>query len=417
MTATATLDRQTQDQVDRSNRTDQRREAIGAMMEEARLVPIKEVADRLLLSLTKVSREYVGPCPDCGGDDRFAINPEKGVYNCRSCGGGDVITMVRLAMQVDVVAACEFILGRKVSDQLVDPAVLERRKREVQARKAKQERDAAYFREVARKAAYAIWSQAEQAKGSWVVDYLRLRGLSDPAIAMALASGRIKFVRRCEYRDQKSKEKVKPVLFEGPAMVAVMQYPNNRFGGIHRTWIDLTEPKGRPVLLDAKGKPMPMKLTLGAKNRTAIRLTGTDPNTLPATLIVAEGIETLLSVADEAGAAYGPVALWCAADRGNMGGKPLSRQQPAEPNMDDHDCWACPPRVERLVYLGDDGESNKTTRDALTRGILRHRRNARRDGRDLEGLVAWAGEGADFNDVRREEMMSSHVPAGRRGAL
>ena len=38
--------------------------------------------------------ERVGPCPNCGGHDRFAINIRKQVWNCRGCHkGGDRIAL------------------------------------------------------------------------------------------------------------------------------------------------------------------------------------------------------------------------------------------------------------------------------------------------------------------------------------
>ena len=44
--------------------------------------------------------ERAGPCPVCGGHDRFAINVKKQTWNCRGCGkgGGDAIS---LAMHMD----------------------------------------------------------------------------------------------------------------------------------------------------------------------------------------------------------------------------------------------------------------------------------------------------------------------------
>ena len=37
-----------------------------------------------------------GPCPKCGGTDRFAINTSKQIWNCRGCQrGGDVISLVQ----------------------------------------------------------------------------------------------------------------------------------------------------------------------------------------------------------------------------------------------------------------------------------------------------------------------------------
>jgi hypothetical protein len=40
--------------------------------------------------------ERCGPCPRCGGRDRFSIHAGKQVFNCRGCGvGGDVIALVQ----------------------------------------------------------------------------------------------------------------------------------------------------------------------------------------------------------------------------------------------------------------------------------------------------------------------------------
>ena len=51
------------------------------------------------------------PRPGCGGTDRFALNKELGIFNCRRFGGGDTIAMVRHALGLDFVEAVEFIVG------------------------------------------------------------------------------------------------------------------------------------------------------------------------------------------------------------------------------------------------------------------------------------------------------------------
>jgi CHC2 zinc finger len=54
------------------------------------------------------SPERVGPCPICGGRDRFSINTRKQLWNCRVCGqGGDVIDLVQHIDRCDYKAACE----------------------------------------------------------------------------------------------------------------------------------------------------------------------------------------------------------------------------------------------------------------------------------------------------------------------
>ena len=58
---------------------------------------ILQIAERLGTRLKKIgTREWAGPCPACGGIDRFAIDTSKGVFNCRGCGcGGDEIALVQ----------------------------------------------------------------------------------------------------------------------------------------------------------------------------------------------------------------------------------------------------------------------------------------------------------------------------------
>src|SRR5215471_7439289 len=62
----------------------------------ARAVPIDAEIARRGIKLRKQGPELVGPCPRCGGRDRFAINTRKQVFLCRRCGaGGDVIALVQ----------------------------------------------------------------------------------------------------------------------------------------------------------------------------------------------------------------------------------------------------------------------------------------------------------------------------------
>ena len=70
------------------------------------------VAKRGGLNLKRIGKELVGPCPVCGGNDRFAVSPEKGVFNCRGCGkAGDVIALVEHLDRVDFAHAVETLTG------------------------------------------------------------------------------------------------------------------------------------------------------------------------------------------------------------------------------------------------------------------------------------------------------------------
>jgi DNA primase len=57
--------------------------------------------------------EYAGPCPDCGGVDRFRVWPCKDKWWCRSCGAsGDTIDYLREFRGMSFVDACRAI-GRE----------------------------------------------------------------------------------------------------------------------------------------------------------------------------------------------------------------------------------------------------------------------------------------------------------------
>lgn len=61
----------------------------------AKAVPIERVIDERGIKL-RGRIERIGPCPVCGGTDRFGINIRKQAWNCRGCqNGGDVIALVQ----------------------------------------------------------------------------------------------------------------------------------------------------------------------------------------------------------------------------------------------------------------------------------------------------------------------------------
>jgi phage/plasmid primase-like uncharacterized protein len=88
--------------------TDRYNEVINA----AKRVPIDAEIARRGINLRRVGVEIVGPCPLCGGSDRFAINRAKQVWNCRGCAkGGDVIDLVRHLDGSNFNEACETLTG------------------------------------------------------------------------------------------------------------------------------------------------------------------------------------------------------------------------------------------------------------------------------------------------------------------
>jgi hypothetical protein len=87
-----------------------------ADIERARAVPIEAEIARRGIKLRRAGAEHVGPCPKCGGRDRFSINIKKQVFNCRGCGiGGDVVDLVQHLDGVSFKQAVATLIGNGVT--------------------------------------------------------------------------------------------------------------------------------------------------------------------------------------------------------------------------------------------------------------------------------------------------------------
>src|SRR3974390_390610 len=83
-----------------------------AWRDRARAVPIEREIDRRGIKLKRVGAELVGPCPKCGGDDRFAVSEKEQIFNCRGCAAkGDVIPLVQHLDNVNFNTACATLTG------------------------------------------------------------------------------------------------------------------------------------------------------------------------------------------------------------------------------------------------------------------------------------------------------------------
>jgi hypothetical protein len=119
------------------------------------------------LKQIKNSGAYVGPCPKCGGNDRFAINTRKQVWNCRGCKSknikGDVIGLVQF------LDGCGFGKAIKtLTSTTVERTVSPDPPSKVKSTDANEEEQ--------RRVARWLWSQRRPATGSLVETYLRARG-------------------------------------------------------------------------------------------------------------------------------------------------------------------------------------------------------------------------------------------------
>jgi putative DNA primase/helicase len=185
----------------------------------------------------KLLQNRHGPCPMCGGKDRFRFDDRegKGTWICNRCGSGDGAELVKRVKGVEYKEAARMVEGVVGT---------------VGRRPERPERPETSRVELSR-----VWDAARRIKsGSAVADYLEKRGISAAKISDNLRE-----------------------TTDGEVMLAKVQALDGTGVNIHRTYVE----SGTRLL-------MPGKLPSGS----AIRLFYPWPET---TIGIAEGIETALS--------------------------------------------------------------------------------------------------------------------------
>lgn len=363
-------------------------------IEIAKGTPFAELVERLQIGgLVKTAGELVGPCPGCGGKDRFSINPHKGVINCRGCGAkGDQIALVQLVLGMDFPAALEWLAGPR---QELTPAQLAEQRRRAEESQRKRDAESARHRAKSIDLARKIWHGAQPADDTAVVDYLACRGLSPRSGAR---------LPRC-FRFEPSARLVVPLpgrasefqtVHEGPTMLAAILGPDDSLMAVHRTWIDLHQRKGRPVIKHPfkDGETVATKKVYGSKKGGAIRLFTPRGAT---TMVMGEGIETTLTPL-AARVFDSTAAFWAGVDLGNMSGQRMmgrGLRYAGVPDMTDRDAFVPPSWVRHLIFIQDGDSDPKLTRAKLLAGLRRAR--AMRPG--LTAAIVHPGEGLDMNDL------------------
>jgi hypothetical protein len=220
------------------------------IIDAAKAVPIEhEVARR---GIKLVGRgERVGPCPVCGGKDRFAINTKKQIWNCRGCAkGGDVVDLVQHLDGVDFKVAVATLAGDKRKPIApVKPTV----HHEKEDDREKTER------------ALRIWHEASEVNGTLAEQYLRRRGLELPDDDHAL-----RFYSPCPFADTTY-----------PALIALFRD------------VLTDEPKAIHRIALAPGGILIAKRMLGRVGGCAVKLDA-DAD-VEHGLAVGEGIETMIA--------------------------------------------------------------------------------------------------------------------------
>lgn len=358
----------------------------------AKSIPIAEVALRLgLEGMRAAGREQVGPCPVCGGRDRFSINPDLGLFNCRSanggCGvGGDGLGLVQHVQACDFKAALDFLVGG--ADIAVDPAEVERRRAASLAAEARRNEIAETRRGQAIRDAREIWHAASHGSAylQLAEQYFAGRGIQfplglPPTIRVIADHPCIKFI---------AGEAVE--LHRGPALISAIQAPDNMVRAVHQTWFDPERPGSKASIIAPDGEVMPSKMVRGSKKGNVIRLSPRRG----ATLVMGEGIETTASAVTVR--ALPNATYWSGVDLGNMAGRQLRVQGSrwsGVPDLGDERAFVPPDWVERLVLIQDGDSHPAATRAALLSCI----RRAMHFRPNLIGQIVSAGDGRDLNDV------------------
>ncbi|MEP9378410.1 primase-helicase zinc-binding domain-containing protein [Aquabacter sp. CN5-332] len=402
-------------------------------LDEARAVTCMEVIDKRGIKLAK-GIERSGPCPVCGGTDRFSVHTRKDLWVCRAEGrGGRAIALVQYLDGADFIAACETLTSRPPprggTGVRLSPEELEAREAEAQKKRDAATVSSETYREEERQRLYRIFQNGKRAhEAPFLLAYFELRRLVLPPRCKVL-----RFLPDAPYfhgeeEDERGRKRPR-LIYRGPAMGAAITDPTHIFRGLHFTWLDLTREKGKAEVFDPDtGEELPAKKSRGTKQGNRIELVPA-PSGVATHGISGEGIETTLSVwADlmEAGWDLSATEFAAGVDLGNLAGaaeatvphptkrvvdkRGYSRPQRVKgpvPRMDSAAMWL-PESIVHQTFLGDGDSDPFATRCAMERAEARHAAPGR------FCTTAWAPEGFDFNDLRRRRHLPAHV--GREAA-
>jgi len=231
---------------------------------------------RNLLPALGVAKEFLtgkhGPCPICGGSDRWRFDDKagRGTFYCTHCGAGSGIDLVMK------LKGCTFIEAKRLIDPLLPDARIE-------TPKARRTFSGERYVE--------MWRNALPLRGndpaSW---YLASRGLS-----LDSWPTQVRYLPITTYwHDDKTRT-------EHPAMLSLVVSPDLKTRTVHFTYLDM---QGRKAVVPKAKKLAPGPFPTGG----AVRL-------MPSadTMGIAEGIETALSAS-----ILFDVPVWSALSAGAM---------------------------------------------------------------------------------------------------
>jgi CHC2-type zinc finger protein len=377
-----------------------------AWIGEARQADPLVVAQTLGVTLKKAGVEWIGPCPACGGTDRFAINIRKRVFNCRGAEGGDTIAMVEHITGCAFIEAVEQITGSSRPDRSRDEKPDERSarlKRNAErnlanTRLAEDNRKAEEARARAdEQAVHEVLERAVPIAGTHAEAYMRDgRGLT-PSKRLTQD---LRFVADLDYwgaGDNGSGKLVKLAVL--PALVAIIRAFDGAIIGISQTYLDPKEPKKWSPVGSSHNSAKKIR---GDKRGGMIRL-----GRMEETMAIAEGWENALAW-HQLGHALNVenLGLGAAIDLGNLSGRSLGtvhhkwlknregkritiangKPDPSSPGI------IIPDGVKSLILLGDSNSESLATTQMMRTAVNRFFDHG------LEVSVHWAPWGRDWNE-------------------
>lgn len=274
-----------------------------------------------------------GPCPLCEGKDRFRYTDYKrnGDYFCSCCGPGSGFDLVMGKMNIDFGRAAQEIdkvLGTEIEEVFKPRIDLEKRRRDMNY----------------------LWQHATDR--GLVQRYLASRGIDVPLTENPLALRDLRGHPQMFLRDSSERHR---------AMLALIRNAKGEPISIHRTYIDLGLRKVMPPLETIKGCAIRLGYAVGDH-----------------TLVIGEGIETVLSGMEEfGGAGYACISA------GNM------------------EEVVVPEDVKDVIILADNDKSFTGQKSAfvLARKLDTKNKNVK--------VVMRPEAGLDFNDTENRQCVLS----------
>jgi CHC2 zinc finger len=377
-------------------------------IESARAANVLEVAQLVGAHLKRGgANEWIGPCPLCGGTDRFSVNVQKRVFNCRGAEGGDVIKMVMHIEGRDFLAAVERITGTVRPDRSRDETLEERERRErayeqrqVKCERREEEEQRAETARAKRdeQAIDEVIDRAVPLQGTHGEAYLRARKLNPPR----RLCGDLRFVSELDYWGQGNGSPEPIHLATLPALVAIIRDPAGAVIGISQTFLDPEEPK--------KWQPTgshhnSQKKIRGRKQGGMIHLGPPEE-----TIAIAEGWENALAWY-QLGLGPEEVMLAAAVDLGNLAGRatgqiahktlvdpegrprrmPNGKPDPKAPGL------ILPQGIRSVIIIADTDSESYATAGLLAVAVRRFQ------AQELNVEISWPPTGKDYNQILLEE--------------